>query len=43
MVPIKEMTDVMKVVKDIIALRPGAWVRLKRGIYRDDLARVGYS
>jgi transcription elongation factor SPT5 len=40
MVPINEMTDVMKVVKDIIALRAGAWVRLKRGIYRDDLARV---
>ncbi|XP_062504136.1 transcription elongation factor SPT5-like [Corticium candelabrum] len=40
MVPINEMTDVMKVVKDIIALRTGAWVRLKRGIYRDDLARV---
>ena len=40
MVPIKEMTDVLKVVKDRATLKRGAWVRLKRGIYKDDLAQV---
>ena len=40
MVPIKEMTDVLRVVKDIAGLKHGSWVRIKRGIYRDDLAQV---
>ena len=40
MVPIKEMTDVLKVVKETAALKPRAWVRLKRGVYKDDLAQV---
>uniref|UniRef100_A0A1I8HNB5 Transcription elongation factor SPT5 n=2 Tax=Macrostomum lignano TaxID=282301 RepID=A0A1I8HNB5_9PLAT len=40
MVPIGEMTDVLRVVKDTTALRPGQWVRLKTGLFKDDLARV---
>lgn len=31
MVPIKEMTDVLRVVKVQTGLRPKQWVRLKRG------------
>ncbi|KAI8500686.1 Transcription elongation factor SPT5 [Branchiostoma belcheri] len=42
MVPIKEMTDVLKVVKETVALKPKSWVRLKRGVYKDDLAQVDY-
>ena len=41
-VPIKEMTDVVRGVKERIGLRPRQWVRLKRGIYKDDLAQVDY-
>lgn len=40
MVPIKEMTDVLRVVKEQTGLRPKQWVRLKRGIFKDDLAQV---
>lgn len=42
MVPIKEMTDVLKVVKEQAGLKPKQWVRLKRGIYKDDIAQVDY-
>ena len=42
MVPIKEMTDVLKVVKETAHLKPKMWVRLKRGVFRDDLAQVDY-
>ena len=42
MVPIKEMTDVLRVVKEVAILKPKAWVRLKRGLYKDDLAQVDY-
>ncbi|XP_074659963.1 transcription elongation factor SPT5-like isoform X2 [Tubulanus polymorphus] len=42
MVPIKEMTDVLRVVREKAELKPKAWVRLKRGIFRDDLAQVDY-
>uniref|UniRef100_A0A2I3H9W1 Transcription elongation factor SPT5 n=1 Tax=Nomascus leucogenys TaxID=61853 RepID=A0A2I3H9W1_NOMLE len=42
MVPIKEMTDVLKVVKEVANLKPKSWVRLKRGIYKDDIAQVDY-
>ncbi|XP_077549814.1 transcription elongation factor subunit Spt5 [Haemaphysalis longicornis] len=42
MVPIKEMTDVLRVTREQAQLRPKQWVRLKRGIYRDDLAQVDY-
>ncbi len=40
MVPIKEMTDVMRVVKDTSGLKQGSWVRIKRGMYKDDVAQV---
>ncbi|VDL95734.1 unnamed protein product, partial [Schistocephalus solidus] len=40
LVPIKEMTDVMRVVKETAQLKPGQWVRIKSGLYRDDLAKV---
>jgi transcription elongation factor SPT5 len=40
MVPIKEMTDVLKVVKETAHLKPKTWVRLKRGVFKDDLAQV---
>ncbi len=42
MVPIKEMTDVLKVVKETANLKAKMWVRLKRGIFKDDLAQVGH-
>nr|KAG5709174.1 hypothetical protein BaRGS_028630 [Batillaria attramentaria] len=42
MVPIKEMTDVLKVVKETASLKPKTWVRLKRGVFKDDLAQVDY-
>ena len=40
MISLKEMTDVLKVTKEQTVLRPKQWVRLKRGIYKDDLAQV---
>ena len=40
MVPIKEMTDVLRVVKETTGLKRGSWVRIKRGIYKDDIAQV---
>lgn len=43
MVPIKEMTDVLKVVKEVTNLKPKSWVRLKRGLYKDDIAQVAGS
>ena len=42
MVPINEMADVLKVVKDIVQVKPKSWVRCKRGIYKDDIAQVKY-
>ena len=42
MVPIKEMTDCLKVVREMAILKPKAWVRLKRGLFKDDLAQVDY-
>ncbi|KAG8038436.1 hypothetical protein G9C98_006132 [Cotesia typhae] len=42
MVPIKEMTDVLRVVKEQTGLRAKQWVRLKRGINKDDIAQVDY-
>ena len=42
MVPIREMTDVLRVFKDTAALKRGSWVRIKRGMYRDDIAQVLY-
>ena len=40
MVPIREMTDVLSVVKDTTGLKQGSWVRIKRGMYKDDIAQV---
>lgn len=42
MVPFKEMTDVLRVVKEQVGLKSKQWVRLKRGLYKDDLAQVDY-
>jgi len=42
MVPISEMADVLKVVKDIVQVKPKSWVRCKRGIYKDDIAQVDF-
>ncbi|KAG8235706.1 hypothetical protein J437_LFUL016324 [Ladona fulva] len=42
MVAIKEMTDVLRVVKEKTGLKPKQWVRLKRGVYKDDIAQVDY-
>ena len=42
MVPFKEMTDVLRVVKEQVGLKPKQWVRLKKGLYKDDLAQVDY-
>ena len=43
MVPIREMTDVMRVVKDTSGIKQGSWVRIKRGIFKDDVAQVRVS
>ncbi len=42
MVPNNQMADVMRVVKDAAtsSLKQGSWVRIKRGLYRDDIAQV---
>lgn len=42
MVPISEMTDVLKVTKEQAVIKTEQWVRLKRGLYKDDLAQVDY-
>ncbi len=42
MVPITEMTDVLRVTKEQTGLKPKQWVRLKRGIFKDDIAQVDY-
>lgn len=45
MVPIHEMTDVLRVVKDAASssLKRGSWVRVKRGMYKDDIASVSVN
>lgn len=42
LVPIDEMIDVMRVVKETAQLKPKQWVRIKGGRYKNDLARVLY-
>ena len=42
MVPIEEMTDLLKVVKCQPELKQKQWVRLRRGLYKNDLAQVNY-
>ena len=40
MVLIKEMVDVLKVVREVSGIKRGSWVRIKRGMFKDDIARV---
>ena len=40
MVPIKEMVDVLKVVREVSGIKRGSWLRIKRGVFKDDIARV---
>jgi len=40
LVPIKEMVDVMTVSKKSVSLQKGDWVRIKRGVYRGDVAQI---
>lgn len=42
MVPVAEMTDVLRVTKEQAQVKFGQWVRLKRGLYKDDIAQVDY-
>ena len=42
MVPIPQMCDVLRVVKSMPTLKKNAWVRLKRGVFKEDLAQVDY-
>lgn len=42
MIPLGEMTDVLRVTKEQTQIKIGQWVRLKRGLYKDDLAQVDY-
>uniref|UniRef100_H2Y416 Transcription elongation factor SPT5 n=1 Tax=Ciona savignyi TaxID=51511 RepID=H2Y416_CIOSA len=44
MVPTKEMPDVFKVLKefDRTRLKSKMWVRLKKGVFKDDLAQIDY-
>ena len=42
MVPITEMVEVLKVTRDSANIKIGQWVRLKRGLFKDDLAQVDY-
>lgn len=40
MVPLTEMVDVLRVVKNIPTIKEGDYVRMKKSIYKGDLARV---
>lgn len=40
LVPIDEMTSLLKVKKPDLAVTPGSWVRIRRGLYQHDLAQV---
>ncbi|GMS96178.1 hypothetical protein PENTCL1PPCAC_18353 [Pristionchus entomophagus] len=42
MVQIKEMVEVLRVVKDIPTLKQGMYVRMKRTMFKDDLAQVDW-
>lgn len=43
MVPITEMTEVLKVARNSSSVKAGQWVRLKRGLFKDDIAKVDYT
>jgi len=40
LVPIKEMTSVLRVVKKNVELKRDGWVRVKRGTYRNDIGQI---
>ncbi len=40
LVPIEEMADLLKITKKSQEIKPGGWVRIKRGRYAGDLAQV---
>ncbi|VDP94227.1 unnamed protein product [Echinostoma caproni] len=42
LVPISEMTEVFRVVKESGEVKADQWVRIKSGLYRNDLALVEY-
>lgn len=42
MVPIKEMPDTLKVVKETPTLKAGSYIRMARSLYKDDLAQIDY-
>ena len=42
MVPIKEMVDVLKVVREVSGIKRGSWLCIKRGMLKDDIARVSH-
>ncbi|MES1906048.1 MAG: Transcription elongation factor SPT5, partial [Paramarteilia canceri] len=42
-VPLREMPSVLRIVKSSdLELKEDDWVRIRRGVYKDDLARVIY-
>lgn len=40
LVPIEEMSSLLKLKKKVVEIVPGTWVRIKRGKYQGDLAQV---
>lgn len=40
LVPIKEMPDVLRVPRKIPLIKRGDWVRVKRGVNKNDIAQV---
>jgi len=40
LVPIKDMTTIMTVKRRKTPIKPGDWVRMKRGVYKGDLAQA---
>ena len=41
LVPIREMADVLSVESKSVDLSRDSWVRMKLGVYKGDLAKVG--
>lgn len=40
LIPVDEMADLLKIKKQVKEVKPGSWVRIKRGKYQGDLAQV---
>ncbi|TIA89435.1 hypothetical protein E3P99_02087 [Wallemia hederae] len=40
LIPVDEMADLLKIRKQVKEVKPGSWVRIKRGKYQGDLAQV---